>query len=382
MTLQALCGAHMLVAGQWRDGQALLLQEGRIAALCPISDVPASAVKIILDGGFLLPGFMDCQVNGGGGVLLNDQPTVEGITAIAAAHRRYGTTGLLPTLISDDLSVVAEAILAVDTAIVAGVPGVLGIHIEGPFLNERKRGIHDANKFRALDDEAIELLSSLKHGKTLVTLAPELTTDATIATLVKRGVIVVAGHSLATYERMESAFAAGLCGVTHLYNAMTQLESRAPGVVGATLDHPTCFAGLIADGYHVHAASMRLALKAMGPERLMLVTDAMPSVGAKDKNFKIGDTQITVENGMCCGPDGTLAGSDLDMASALRNAMAMMKIDLATAATMASTTPAAFMGQSALRGSLCAGLRADIVHLDAAHIVQNTWINGEREQVA
>jgi N-acetylglucosamine-6-phosphate deacetylase len=382
MTTQALCGAQLLVAGQWRAGHALLLREGLIVALCPISDVPDGAVKILLNDGFLLPGFIDCQVNGGNGVLLNDAPTVEGIAAIAAAHRRFGTTGLLPTLISDDLSVVAKAISAVDAAIVAGVPGVLGIHIEGPYLNERKRGIHDAAKFRALDDDAIELLSSLKFGKTLVTLAPELTNDAAIAALVKRGVIVAAGHSLATYERMGSAFAAGLCGITHLYNAMTQLESRAPGVVGATLDHPTCFAGLIADGYHVHAASMRLALKAMGPERLMLVTDAMPSVGAKDKNFKIGDTQIIVKNGMCRGPDGTLAGSDLDMASAVRNAMAMMKIDLATAATMASTTPAAFLGQSAQRGSLRVGLCADIVHLDAAHVVQNTWINGEREQVA
>jgi N-acetylglucosamine-6-phosphate deacetylase len=382
MTVQALCGAQLLVNNQWCEDFTLLLEEGRIAALCPINDMPDSATKILLDGGFLLPGFIDCQVNGGGGVLLNDAPTVAGITAIAAAHRRFGTTGLLPTLISDDLSVVAEAIFAVDAAIAAGVPGVLGIHIEGPFLNERKRGIHDSTKFRALNEDAIELLSSLKLGKTLVTLAPELTDDATIAALVKRGVIVVAGHSLATYERMQSAFVAGLSGVTHLYNAMTQLDSRAPGIVGATLDHPSCFAGLIADGFHVHAAAMRLALKALGPRRLMLVSDAMPSVGATNKNFSIGDTPITVENGMCRGPDGTLAGSDLDMASAVRNAMTMMNIDLATAATMASATPAAFLGHSAQRGSLRAGLRADIVHLDAKLRVKNTWINGQHEPVA
>jgi N-acetylglucosamine-6-phosphate deacetylase len=382
MTSEALCGAQLLVAGSWRGDHALLLEDELIAGLCPVSDVPARTMTIQLEGGFLLPGFIDCQVNGGGGVLLNDAPTVEGIAAIAAAHRRFGTTGLLPTLISDDLSVVAAALLAVDAAICAGVPGILGIHVEGPFLNERKRGIHDSTKLRPLDGNAVELLSSLKHGKTLVTLAPELTDDATISALVARGVIVAAGHSLATYERMQTAFAAGLSGVTHLYNAMTQLDSRAPGVVGATLDHPSCFAGLIADGHHVHAASMRLAYKTMGPGRLMLVTDAMPSVGAATKTFNLGDTLITVADGICRGPDGTLAGSDLDMGSALRNAMRMIKIDLATASIMASAAPAAFLGQSAQRGRLRAGLRADIVHLDQAYNVQNTWINGKREHVA
>ncbi len=340
--------------------------------------MPATAGRVDLAGGFLLSGFIDCQVNGGGGILLNDHPTVDGISAIAAAHRRFGTTGMLPTLISDDLSTVARTIVAVDAAIVAGVPGILGLHIEGPFLNEGKRGIHDATKFRTLDAAAIELLSSLKYGKTLVTLAPELTDDASIKALVARGVIVVAGHSLATYERMQSAFAAGLRGVTHVYNAMTQLESRAPGVVGATFDHPDCFAGIIADGHHSHPASMRVAYKMMGPERLMLVTDAMPSVGAAQKEFQLAGQHITVTDGMCRSADGTLAGSDLDMASAVSNAMSMMKIDLATAAAMASKTPALFLGLAAERGTLDAGLRADIVHLDAALYVANVWIGGKR----
>jgi N-acetylglucosamine-6-phosphate deacetylase len=382
MTEQALCGAQLMVAGSWSANHALLLQNDRIVAHCPLRDIPATANRVQLAGGFLLPGFIDCQVNGGGGVLLNDHPTVEGISAIAAAHRRFGTTGMLPTLISDDLSVVARTIAAIDAAIVAGVPGILGLHIEGPFLNEGKRGIHDAAKFRRLDATAIELLSSLKHGKTLVTLAPELTDDASIAGLVARGVIVVAGHSLATYERMQSGFAAGLRGVTHVYNAMTQLESRAPGVVGATFDHPDCFAGIIADGHHIHPASMRVAYIAMGPARLMLVTDAMPSVGAMNKDFILAGQHITVTDGMCRAADGTLAGSDLDMASAVRNAISMMKIDLATASAMASKTPAAFLGLAAERGALDAGLRADIVHFDDALDVANIWIGGKREQIS
>lgn len=382
MIEQALCGAQLMVAGSWSANHALLIQDDRIVAHCPLSDIPATANRVQLADGFLLPGFIDCQVNGGGGVLLNDHPTVEGISAIAAAHRRFGTTGMLPTLISDDLSVVARTIAAIDAAIVAGVPGILGLHIEGPFLNEGKRGIHDAHKFRTLDASAIELLSSLKHGKTLVTLAPELTDDATIAALVARGVIVVAGHSLATYERMQSGFVAGLRGVTHVYNAMTQLESRKPGVVGATFDHPDCFAGIIADGYHIHPASMRVAYKTMGSARLMLVTDAMPSVGAMNKDFILGGQHITVADGTCRAADGTLAGSDLDMANAVRNAMSMMKIDLATASAMASKTPAVFLGLAAERGALDAGLRADIVHFDAVLEVANIWIGGKREQIS
>lgn len=376
MTMTALSGARILAGDQWLDEHALVMRDGIIEALLPRHAVAADIPVQRLDGGVLIPGFVDTQVNGGGGVLFNDQPTVEGIAAIAQAHRRFGTTAMLPTLISDDMEVIAKAIAAVDQAIQDGIPGVVGIHIEGPFLNPGKHGIHDARKFRSLDDEAIALLSSLTHGRTLVTLAPELAPVGAIAALAERGVVVAAGHSMATYEDMQRAIGEGLTGVTHLFNAMTQLESRAPGVVGASFDS-NLVCGIIADGHHVHPASLRAAYRLKGGEQLMLVTDAMPTVGSDVTGFKIGRTDIIASAGMLRSKDGTLAGSDLDMASAFRNSMELMRIDLATASQMASATPATFVGIGDQHGRILPGYRADLVHFDEARELKNVWISGK-----
>ncbi|MBC7793650.1 MAG: N-acetylglucosamine-6-phosphate deacetylase, partial [Clostridia bacterium] len=234
--MKALVGARILEGATWRDDHALLLNGALIEAVMPVATLDDAIPREALHGGVLLPGFIDTQVNGGGGVLLNDVPTVAGVRAIAEAHRKFGTTGLLPTLISDDLVKVETAIRAVDSAIEERVPGVLGIHLEGPFLNPNKRGIHDVTKFRRLDPAGIALVSSLHHGVTIVTLAPELAKRGAILALVRKGVVVSAGHSMATYNEMQSAFAEGMEAVTHLFNAMTQLESRAPGMVGAALE--------------------------------------------------------------------------------------------------------------------------------------------------
>jgi N-acetylglucosamine-6-phosphate deacetylase len=376
MTRQIITGARILSDEGWRDDHALVIAGGCIEAIIPVSS-SLSSDRIDLGGGMLLPGFIDTQVNGGGGALFNDDPSVETIATIAAAHRRFGTTGFLPTLISDDLSVIERAIAAVEAAIAAKVPGVLGIHIEGPFLNAGKRGIHDADKFRVIDDAAIELLASLKTGVTLATLAPELAGKGAIAKLVAHGILIAAGHSLATYEQMQSAKSEGLRGVTHLFNAMTQFGSRAPGIVGAALEGGL-ISGIIVDGHHVHPATLRAAFAAMGAEQLMLVTDAMPSVGSGSKQFTLVGQDIIAEGGACRAPNGTLAGSDLDMAMAVRNAVSMMNVDLAQASRMASGTPAAFLGMGQTRGRLAPGLAADMVHLDEAMMPQSTWIAGQR----
>jgi N-acetylglucosamine-6-phosphate deacetylase len=376
MTMQAYTGAKILANGQWHDQHALVVQQGLVWGIVAAGDVPAQSEHIALSQGFLIPGFFDTQVNGGGGVLFNDTPTLEGIAAIAAAHRAFGTTAMLPTLISDDLTVVEKAIQAVDAAIAENTPGVVGIHIEGPFLNPDKKGIHDAGKFRTLDSAAIDVLSSLKNGKTLVTLAPECAPEGAIAELVKRGVVVAAGHSLANYDNMACAAKQGLSGVTHLFNAMTQLGSREPGMVGAAIDLGL-YAGIIADGHHVHPASLRAAYHAKGPGQLMLVTDAMPCAGTDMTGFAMGNVWISREGGSLRGPDGTLAGSDLDMAHAVRNACALLGVDLATASQMASATPTKFMGLQNSMGSLAAGQRADFVHLDDAMSVKKTWIGGK-----
>jgi N-acetylglucosamine-6-phosphate deacetylase len=358
------------------DGQCVVIEDGKIAAILDHAEAPVGATRRDLEGGLLVPGFIDTQVNGGGGVLFNDAPTVETIAAIGAAHRPFGTTGFLPTLISDDLSVVDQAMRATEAAIAAGVPGVLGVHIEGPFLNVKRKGIHDPAKFRVIDDGALALLSSLKVGKTLVTLAPETTTPDMIRRLTEAGVIVAAGHTNAAYGTMRKALAAGLTGVTHLFNAMSPLTSREPGVVGAALENQTAWCGLIVDGRHVDPAVLRIALRTRPLDRFMLVTDAMPTVGMIDKSFDLQGRQIHVVDGVCVDAHGTLAGSDLDMIGAVRNAMSMLGLPLEDAVAMASASPAAFLGLTHQRGRIAAGQAADLVLLDTALQVQGTWING------
>jgi len=332
--------------------------------------------RVDLEGGYLLPGFIDTQVNGGGGALFNDSPTVEAIAAIGAAHRAYGTTGFLPTLISDDLATVAKAIAAVDAAIEAGVPGVLGIHIEGPFLSEERKGVHDASKFRTLDDASIELLTSARRGRTLVTLAPETTTPQMIARLAAAGVTVAAGHTNATYDVLTQALTAGVTGFTHLFNAMSPLTSREPGAVGAALESQDTWCGIIADGRHIHPAVLRIAFAAKRRDRFMLVTDAMPSVGMSDKRFTIQGRPIRVVDGVCVDENGTLAGSDLDMAGAVANAVRLAGLPLEEAARMAATHPAHFLGLGSDHGRIAVGARADFVLLDAALTARRTWIGG------
>ena len=372
----ALVNGRVLTPAGVVDDHAVLVEGGKVAAVVPMVEVPAAAERHDLAGGLLVPGFIDTQVNGGGGVLFNDAPTSETIAAIGAAHRAYGTTGFLPTLISDDLDVVDKALRATEAAIEQGVPGVLGVHIEGPFLNPKRKGIHDEAKFRVIDDEAVALLSSLKRGKLLLTLAPERTTPEVISRLAKAGVIVAAGHTNARYETMRQAIDHGLSGVTHLFNAMSPLTSREPGVVGAVLEDQGVWAGIIVDGRHVDPVTLKIALRARPLDRFMLVTDAMPTVGMTDKRFTLQGREITVRDGVCVGDDGTLAGSDLDMAAAVRNAVATLDLSLADAVMMASAAPAAFLGLSNQRGAIAPGLAADFCLLDDDLNVAKTWIDG------
>ena len=367
---------RVLVDGAWLEGHAVLVEDGRITAVTAADGLPAD-VAVDCVAGSLVPGFIDTQVNGGGGVLFNDAPTVKGIAAIAAAHRRFGTTGLLPTLISDDLSVIRRAVEAVDAAIEAGVPGVLGIHIEGPFLNIERKGIHSAEKIRLLDEEGFAALIGLSRGRTLVTLAPERTSVGMVRRLVEAGVIVAAGHTNASYEQAMAAIDAGLTGVTHLFNAMSPLGSRRPGVVGAALEADGVTCGIIVDGHHVSPTTLRLALRCKPRDRVMLVTDAMPSVGGEASEFVLQGNRILVRDDLVTDEAGTLAGSNLDMAGAVRNAISMLGLALPEAVAMASGVPAAFLGLADL-GRIAPGCRADFVLLDEALEVAATWIGGER----
>jgi N-acetylglucosamine-6-phosphate deacetylase len=372
----ALIKGKIFTGEQWLTNQAVIIDGEHITDICPAEKLPASVSQTIdLQGQRLIPGLIDTQVNGGGGVLFNHSPTAEALRVMGAAHRRFGTTGFYPTLISDDLEIVAQAIAAVEQAITDKVPGVLGIHLEGPFLNPERKGVHNAEKFKTIDEAAFKLLTSLKVGKTLITIAPELTTPEMIRRLADTGIIVAAGHSAANYDQTKIALNAGVTSFTHLFNAMTPFTSREPGMVGAVLEDKHSWCGIIADGFHVHPAAIKVAHQAKAPGKMVLVTDAMPSVGAEDKSFNLYGEQIFYSEGKLTTASGTLAGSDLDMLAAVRNSIQLCGIDTDEAIRMASTYPAAMMGEKNL-GAIQPGFIAGMILIDDNYQLLRSWING------
>ncbi|MHA1571534.1 MAG: N-acetylglucosamine-6-phosphate deacetylase, partial [Alphaproteobacteria bacterium] len=332
-------------------------------------------------GDLLAPGFVDLQVNGGGGVLFNDEPTIDAVSHIAAAHRPFGTTGMLPTFITDTADKMALAIEAVDQAITADIPGVLGIHLEGPFLNPQRKGAHAASLMRSFTPADQTVITSLNAGATLVTLAPESVPPGTVSGLVNAGIIVAAGHTAATFDQINEALAEGLTGFTHLFNAMTPLNSRAPGVVGAALDHPHSWFGFIGDCIHVHPASLRIALAAKQRGGAILVTDAMSPVGAQGQTeFILSGEAVTLRDGRLTTRNGTLAGSVLDMAAGLRNLVELLNQPLEEALRMTSTYPARAIGLGDRLGRIAPGYDADLVLLGEGNQVRATWIGGQLEE--
>jgi N-acetylglucosamine-6-phosphate deacetylase len=371
----ALVGARVFDGAHMLDGCAVLIENGRILGLPHERDLGAGIERHPIHG-LLAPGFIDVQVNGGGGVLYNDVRTVDGIRTIAEAHRAYGTTGLLPTFITDTRETMAEAVEAMRAALAARIPGVLGIHLEGPFISPERKGVHNPAFMRAMEDEDIAIMTSLHEGRTLVTLAPERNGMEAIAHLAAAGVLICAGHTAGSYETVMEAVRHGLRGFTHLYNAMPPLAGRDPGPVGAALDSPDTWCGLIVDGHHVSDAALRVAIAAKGTERMMLVTDAMAVTGTDLTSFELHGRTIYRQDGRLTTADGTLAGSDLDMASAVRNSVQRLGLALPDVLRMASLIPAQFLRLDHELGRIAPGYRADLVLLDESLQVRQTWIGG------
>jgi N-acetylglucosamine-6-phosphate deacetylase len=333
-----------------------------------------------LGGHTVAPGFVDLQVNGGGDVLFNDAPTPETVEAIVRAHRRFGTVAMLPTFVTGDPTATAAAIDATEACIAAGMPEVLGIHLEGPFLDPGKAGVHDPALIRGTTDADLALLRARRRGRTLVTLAPETVSCEDVAALAGAGVLVSAGHTGATFADVVRAAGAGLSGVTHLFNAMSGLGSREPGVVGAALALDDLWCGVIADGRHVHFETLKVAWRAKRRGRMLLVTDAMPPVGGTRTEFRVGPHVATVADGRCTTADGTLAGSVLDMASAVRNCVMHVGIPKDEALRMASAYPAAYLGLGDHLGALAPGYLASFVILDADLAVAGVAAAGRLER--
>jgi N-acetylglucosamine-6-phosphate deacetylase len=359
-------------------GWAVVIERGKIAGLASRGQLGESIpVHVLREGAWLAPGFIDCQVNGGGDVLFNDLTTLDGLRAIARAHRKFGTTSFLPTLISDTREKMRAALDAVDEA---GrlMPSIAGIHIEGPFISPEKPGVHNPALIRKAAPEDLELLTQRRTGVTAVTLAPECAPDGFVASLVRAGIRVSLGHSMASYDETKAALAEGLTGFTHLFNAMRMPLPRDPGPVPAALETAAASFGMIVDGIHVHPAMLRLAIN--GAASPMLVTDAMPPVGGCENTFTLYGNEIAVKNGRCARADGTLAGAALDMAAAVRNCVNMLKVPLTTALRFATIAPARFLGLDAPLGRLAPGYRADMVAFDPETLtIYDTWVCGEPE---
>ena len=355
---------------------AVVVEGEAIRDVVPRASIPADARHVELADRWLAPGFIDAQVNGGAGLLFNDDPSAATVRAMVAAHARHGTTTMLPTLITDTADKIAAAAAVGAAAVAAGEPGVAGIHFEGPYLSPRRRGAHDEQLFRTPTAAELAHFAPPPGGVSLVTLAPEVVPAGTIAELAGQGVVVCAGHTEATCEQIVAARGEGLRGYTHLFNAMSPLTSRAPGTVGAALTDPDGWCGIIADGHHVRPETLRIAIAAKPAGKVFLVTDSMSTVGTDLTEFVLTGQQVTNRDGRLTLADGTLAGSVLDMAGAVRNAVHLLGQSVPEALAMAGAYPAAFLRLDDTRGYLRPGYRADLVALDDELACHATWIAG------
>lgn len=369
------------------ENRALVIENGFISRVIPHSDVPSGVpVERLPPDCLLAPGFIDVQVNGAGGVLFNDNPTKQAIDTIGTSLRSFGVTGFLPTFITDSKDKMDQACMAAVQACEYENNMALGIHLEGPFINSQRCGIHDPRYIRIPNRQDVialeQLAIRLADKKVLLTLAPEIVQENSISQLIRAGVIVSIGHTAATYAETLDAIASGATGFTHLFNAMPPIMNREPGPVGAALSQRHISCGIIADGFHVHPALLRATLAAKAPGSVFLVTDAMPPVGTKEDSFILYGRHILRKDGRLISEDGVLAGADITNIQLVRNCISLLGLHLEEALRMASLYPARFLKMDHQRGYLKPGYIADMVLLSnwrhpTELKVEKTWVAGK-----
>ena len=354
-------GRRVLTPEGLLASRAVEVRARRIFRVAPVSERDRS-LPVAAEADIVAPGFIDIQINGAADRLLNDDPSVATMAAMAGAARKGGTAHLLPTLISSDDDARKRAVIAAKDALGANVPGVLGLHLEGPFLNPAKKGAHEAATMRGATMRDVESLTLAGAGVLLVTLAPEIAQEGVVAALAKQGAIVFAGHTDGRYRDYGNACAAGLSGFTHLFNAMSQMTAREPGAVGAALVNQGTYASIIADGVHVAPANLMLAAR-LKRDRLILVTDAMPTLGGRRDFFLLGGRRIELRDGRLLDEAGTLSGAHLAMDEAVANMIGLAGVAPETAMRMASRHPAAALGLGSELGEIAPGYRASLTLL-------------------
>ena len=374
---QALLGSQIFCGERFYDDHALLVDGKSIVDIVDKNNIPENFNKMELDQGILSPGFIDLQVNGGGGVLFNNSPNKESLNTIIKAHQFFGTTSVMPTVISDSLEVLEQCITTV-TEEIKNNSSLLGIHIEGPFFNTKYRGVHQKQYISTINSDYLNLFESLKGFPVMLTLAPECISSQQLKHLTSLGIKTLAGHSDATYDELDDAIKNGLDGFTHLFNAMGQISAREPGVVGSALHFENTFASIIVDLHHVHPSLIQLAYQLKPTGKLFFISDSMATINHGKPSFELYDEVVNELDGRLVNSEGKLAGSSITQIDAVKNAYQKCNIPLNQALAMASRYPAEYLGIANHLGFLKPGYRADLVHFDSNFKVHNAWVSGKQ----
>ena len=374
---QAITGSKLFNGKKFIEHKALLIDDQHIAGIVNEDAIPTDFQVKKLEGGILSPGFIDLQVNGGGGKLFNNSPDKESLNTIISAHQYFGTTSIMPTVISDSLNILQKCTDTISNEI-DNNHSLLGIHIEGPFFNVKYRGVHQKQYINTINASYLNLFETLDKFPVMLTLAPECISIKQLKHLKSLGFKILAGHTDANYDQLEEAVKYGLDGFTHLFNAMGQISAREPGVVGSAFDFDETSASIIVDLHHVHPSLINLSFKQKPKGKLFFVSDSMATINHGEPSFELYDEVVSESNGRIINSEGKLAGSSITQIDAIKNAYQKCSIPLESAISMATLYPAEYLGVSDYIGQLKKGYRADLTHFDSNFHVQNVWLAGKQ----